>query len=109
MKGYLVVITTFPDRKTAEKVCKTLIKEKLTACCQILDSIKSFYLWKGKIERSKEWLCFFKTEKTVCEKLKKRIKSIHPYEIPEIICLEVKDIDEDYANWIKEVLKNDRL
>ncbi|MCM8759713.1 MAG: divalent-cation tolerance protein CutA [Candidatus Omnitrophica bacterium] len=107
MKKYFVVITTFPEKKTAEKVCKILIKEKLAACCQISDSISSFYWWKGKIEKSREWLCLFKTEKSALKKLKKRLKSLHPYEVPEIVCLEIKDIDNDYAQWINGVIKND--
>ncbi|MCX7705521.1 MAG: divalent-cation tolerance protein CutA [bacterium] len=105
MKKYFVVITTFPDRKTAQKICKTLINENLTACCQIFGDITSLYWWKGKIEHSKEVACFFKTEKSVLEKLKKRIKEIHPYEIPEIICLQAKDIDSEYAKWIDDTIK----
>ncbi len=107
MKRYFVIITTFPDKKVAEKVCKILINENLAACCQVTSGITSFYWWKGKIEKSKELLCLIKAEKSVLKKLQKRLKSLHPYEIPEIVCLEIKDIDIDYANWINGVIKND--
>ncbi|MCM8821788.1 MAG: divalent-cation tolerance protein CutA [Candidatus Omnitrophica bacterium] len=105
MKRYLVLFTTFPERKTGQKICKTLINENLTACCQIVDGIISFYWWKNKIEKSKECLCILKTEKTMLSKLKKRIKDLHPYEIPEIVVVEAEDIDKDYAHWITSVIR----
>lgn len=104
MERYLVVLTTFPERKKAESICKTLIREKIAACCQIF-GIKSFYWWKEKIEESKEYLCLIKTEKSMFSKLKKRLISIHPYKVPEIVCLEAKYIEKKYAQWIKETIR----
>jgi len=105
MAQFFLVITTFPDRKSAEKICKILINENLAACCQITSSITSIYWWNKKIERSKEYLCLIKTEKSVLEDVKKKIISNHPYEVPEIMCFKADDIDKKYAKWIKQTIK----
>ncbi len=105
MAEYFVVITSFPEKMTAEKVCKILINENLTACCQIIEKATSIYVWKGKIEKATEYLCFFKTEKAKLKNLAERIKSLHPYEVPEVVALKASYIDKSYAKWISEVLK----
>lgn len=105
MAKYFVVLTTFPEKTTAEKVCNVLINEKLAACCQILDGMTSLYWWNKKIEKSKECLCLFKTEKSVLGKLKKAVRALHPYKIPEIVCLEIKSIDIEYGQWLYNAIK----
>ncbi|MGB9641978.1 MAG: divalent-cation tolerance protein CutA [Candidatus Ratteibacteria bacterium] len=104
MGKYLVVFTTFPDRRTAEKICEMLVKEKLAACCQIISDIKSIYWWKNKLEKSKECLVLIKTEKSLLQQLTKAILSNHPYQIPEIVSFEITYIEKKYRLWMDEIL-----
>lgn len=104
MSNYIIILTTFPDAKTAKIVCETLIKEKLAACCQIIKGIESIYWWKNKIESSKEYLCFFKTTKPKFKSVRKRIISLHPYQVPEIVSIDIGQIENKYAKWIDETL-----
>lgn len=100
---YIQVFTTTNKKTIAEKIAKLLIKKKLAACIQIF-AIKSFYEWKGKIEKAKEWLCIIKTKKIFYEEVEKIIKELHNYEIPEIISMPING-SKDYLDWIGKQLR----
>ncbi len=96
-----IVPTTLPKDKT-EEIKRVVLEEKLAACILELES-KSKYLWKGKIEDDSEALLVFKTNKA--ERLKKRIKELHPYEIPFIASFDL-NASKEYIKWMKDELKN---
>ncbi len=84
------------------------MKEKIVACSQIIKGIKSVYLWKNKIEKSKECLSLLKTSKSTFTSVREKIISMHPYQIPEIVSLDIEQIETEYAKWIDEtLLKNE--
>ena len=62
--------------------------------------ISSTYLWKGKIEKSTEYLALFKTTKKNKNKLKTAIQNNHPYDVPEIAEIEINSINKSYLNWL---------
>ncbi|MFN2434477.1 MAG: divalent-cation tolerance protein CutA [Nitrososphaeraceae archaeon] len=92
-----IIISTFQSRKSASKIAKEMISRKLCACVNII-KINSFYYWKEKIQYDNEYLCFFKTVSSA--KLKKELKKIHPYEVPEIVEVKIDSIDKDYLGWL---------
>ncbi|MCL1973054.1 MAG: divalent-cation tolerance protein CutA [Endomicrobia bacterium] len=99
---YIMVFVTVPDKKTADKIMKAVLKNHLAACVNIVKNIDSFYWWKGKIEYSKELLLIMKTVSAKFDVLKKCIEDTHPYEVPEIISTEISSGNKDYLDWIKE-------
>ncbi|HOX29960.1 MAG TPA: divalent-cation tolerance protein CutA [Candidatus Paceibacterota bacterium] len=102
---YIQISTTFANRSDAESVAKILAGKKLSACVQISGPVTSIYRWKGKIEKSKEWLCVIKTRRSLYKSMEKAIKSVHPYELPEIIATPIIEGSKEYLGWIqKEVL-----
>ena len=56
----VIIISTYPDKKTVTKTANELVKKRLVACVNI-SKISSIYSWKGKIENSSEFLVLFKT------------------------------------------------
>lgn len=105
MAEYLQVFITTPTQATARLICKRLLKERLIACAQIFGPVRSNYWWRGEIETSKEWLCIVKTDRGHYHELEKKIRQLHPYEIPEIIGLPIVVGSADYRHWLKEELK----
>ncbi|MCS7244777.1 MAG: divalent-cation tolerance protein CutA [candidate division WOR-3 bacterium] len=101
---YIVVLCTIPKGKAYE-IARKVIEQRLGACVNIVDNIKSIYWWKGNIEEDSEELIIIKTKREVLEKLTNFIKSIHPYTVPEIIALEIIGGNIDYLNWIEENVK----
>jgi periplasmic divalent cation tolerance protein len=103
-KKYLICFVTTSNLDEANKIAKALVSKKLAACVNIIDPIKSIYTWKKKLCEDKECLLIIKTKQILANKLKKEIKKLHSYEVPEIIALEIKNGLKSYLDWIDEVL-----
>ncbi len=99
-KKFIVVYTTFPNRKTAQKIINGLLRERIAVCGNIF-RLSSTYIWKGKIERSPEYGAFIKTVSSNYEKVENYIRQNHPYEVPEIISWTIQDGLKDYLEWIE--------
>ncbi len=88
----------------AEKIAERIIKEKLAACANIIEKVKSIYWWKNKIEKDNEALIIFKTNYRKISILINKIKEIHSYEVPEVVVVDIETGNNDYLKWIAEVL-----
>lgn len=98
----LLVLSTFPDVETARRIAGQLVDEKFAACANIIPAIESIYRWQGKMEEGKEALVFFKTVAAQWTALQERLNALHPYDVPEIICLDVRDGLPEYLRWVGE-------
>lgn len=98
---YVQVLTTTGSKKDAERIAEKLLENKLAACIQV-SPISSIYRWKGKTEKGKEYLCIIKSQKKLYKKIETTIKTIHPYEVPEIISVAVSCGSKRYLAWIEE-------
>lgn len=101
-RQYIQISTTVAKRSDAEKIAKTLLDKKLSACTQIIGPIMSIYRWKGKLEKSKEWICVLKTKKNKYRKIEEVIKGVHPYELPEIIATPIVEGSREYLGWVRK-------
>jgi len=92
---------TVPERQSAEIIARTLVEERLAACVNIVDSVTSVYRWEGKVQQNAELLLVIKTSiKVPVEKLRDRILTLHPYDVPELVLVPVTDGLEKYMAWI---------
>jgi periplasmic divalent cation tolerance protein len=103
---YILVLVSCPV-KSARSIAKKLLAERLAACVNIT-TLESHYWWKGKIETSREKLLLIKTRSSLFPSLERMIKSVHPYEVPEIIALPIKFAHAPYLKWIHEETSRDR-
>ncbi len=95
----ILILSTYPNKKSIQKIANNLVRARLAACVN-MTKISSVYLWQGKIENSDEFLAIFKTTQKNKSKLKLQIKQTHPYKIPEIAELTIKDLNEPYLQWL---------
>lgn len=98
----LLALSTFPDRETAQRIANQLVDEKFAACANILPGIESIYRWKDKLESGNEILTFFKLSADRKSAFREKLKSLHPYDVPEIIFVPVTDGLPDYLRWVAE-------
>ncbi|MBC7348906.1 MAG: divalent-cation tolerance protein CutA [Candidatus Aminicenantes bacterium] len=98
----ILVLTTFPGSEQAWEAASLLLEKKLAACCTLLEGT-SIYIWQGKKCQDREVVLLIKTRAELYPQLEKKIKEIHPYEVPEIIALPVLLASPAYSNWIKDV------
>jgi periplasmic divalent cation tolerance protein len=96
-----VILSTCPDRESADRIAAALVEDRLAACAQVLPGLSSVYRWQGRVERSEELLLIVKT--THPEECILRLEALHPYEVPEAVILEVTGGSEAYLNWAAAV------
>ena len=101
----LVIFITAASKKEAGLIADQLIVKKLAACVNIIDGVESFFRWQGKIDKAKEVLLIVKSKHSKFVALSKLVKSMHSYEVPEIIALPIVLGDKDYLRWINESLR----
>jgi periplasmic divalent cation tolerance protein len=96
----LIVITNAPDRDVALKIARVLIERRLAACVNILAECTSVYRWQGKLETATEVPLLIKTRAAIYDDVEAAIKSVHPYELPEIVAVPIEVGLPGYLEWI---------
>jgi len=104
MEGFIQVTTTTETKADAERIARSLVEARLAACVQIVGPIESIYRWKGRVETSREWLCLIKSRADRYGAIEEAIRSLHPYETPEIIAVSVVAGSRDYLDWLRKEL-----
>lgn len=96
----VVVLSTAPDAEVAQRIGTALVEERLVACANILAGVTSVYRWKGSVLREHEVLMILKTTSMGVEALRRRIVDLHPYEVPEVVALDVLEGHPPYLDWV---------
>lgn len=96
----LLVLSSCPDRASAEQIADALLARRVAACVNLLPGIESRYHWKGRIESSVEVILLIKTARDRLDALTAAIRSLHPYELPEVIAVEPASGLDAYLRWI---------
>lgn len=104
MKKAVLVYITAGSRDEAERLVKTLVKERLVACVNYFP-INSCFLWENKIEKSREYVLLCKTLKSNFKKIQKRVREIHSYSTPAVMMIDLSDVDSKFFRWIVETIK----
>jgi periplasmic divalent cation tolerance protein len=105
MARCLQVVTTIDTREHAHSIGKKLLEKRLAACVQIEGPISSSYWWKGEVETAEEWRCIIKTTVEKYDEVERTVRSIHPYEEPEIVGFTITAGSSTYLKWIEESLE----
>lgn len=102
---YQLVLTTCPDEAFAKELAKQLVSSQLAACVNIVPNFTSIYSWQGEMQIGTEVQLLIKTTQDKFTELNEKINQLHPYEVVEIIALNIQQGDKHYLNWISETLK----
>ena len=102
MESYVICFISVDTAENAVNIASILVREKIVACANIINQYRSIFWWQGNICDEKETLLIAKTRSSLFNKLKERVKEIHPYEVPEIICIKISDGLPEYLDWINE-------
>lgn len=104
MTKCVLVSTTLPDEAAAQRVATCAVEQRLAACAQVQGPITSTYRWQGQVAMTREWYCHLKTTDDGVMALQKRIRELHPYEVPEILVVAIVEGDAGYLRWIEETV-----
>lgn len=101
-ESHLVVLSTCPDRETAERIADALVTGHHAACVNIIPGLTSVYRWAGEVHRDPELLVVAKTTRAAFPRLESTIRENHPDELPEIIAVPVATGLAGYLRWVTE-------
>lgn len=102
MGHYIVCLVTIDDLEKAALIARHLVEQKLASCVNIVPEIRSIYSWKGEICDETERLMVIKTRRELFDDLQATVRSLHPYEVPEIIALNIDRGLPEYLRWIDD-------
>jgi periplasmic divalent cation tolerance protein len=97
----LLVLTSLPDRESAEKLANLLVGQRLAACVNILAPCASVYRWNGETQHDEEHPLLIKTAADRYPELEAAIRANHPYELPEIIAVRITHGLPAYLHWVE--------
>ncbi|MGD0958265.1 MAG: divalent-cation tolerance protein CutA [Methylomonas sp.] len=95
-----LILCSCPDQTCAERIANALIQAKLAACVNILPGVVSVYSWQDQVETAQEHLLLIKSRIDLFAAIETAITAIHPYQIPEIIAVDIERGAADYLKWI---------
>jgi periplasmic divalent cation tolerance protein len=98
----VLALSTFPDADIARRISNELVVGKFASCANILPSVESIYRWKDKIEFGNEILVLFKLSEDRQSAFQEKLRSLHPYEVPEIIFVPIASGLPEYLRWVVE-------
>ncbi|MFV1987978.1 MAG: divalent-cation tolerance protein CutA [Gemmatimonadota bacterium] len=102
-----VALVTGPDAATMRDIVRTLVRERLIACANVLDGVTSSYRWEGEVEEASECLVVLKTTVDRVPALEARLAGLHPYDVPEFIVMRVDEGSEAYLDWVRDSVAAD--
>ena len=108
MKKYKTIITTTNSKEDSRRIKKNILSKNLSPCIQIINNIESSYYWNGKINLDKEIMILIKADRRNEQLIINVIKSVHSYDIPDIISIDFTILSDKYEKWFNENTKIDK-
>ncbi len=104
MRKVCLSYITCPDLSTARRLSRELLKKRLAACTNLIPTMESHYLWKGKLNRSLEVILIAKTFASRRKQLEAFVVREHPYECPCILFLNVDTAHAPFVAWMSDLV-----
>ena len=100
-RDYRIIFSTCPNIRVAKRIASAVVRERLAACVNILPVLQSVYRWRGKVESAKEVLMVIKARAGDYRRVEKRLRALHPNELPEIVSVRMANGYSRYLAWIE--------
>lgn len=101
--GPMRLVLVSAPRASAASLARDAVRLRFAACVQLID-IRSIYWWRGRREESEETLLLFKTVPKRVGGLFRYVARRHPYEVPEIVELDVPRVHPPYLAYLTAAL-----
>lgn len=103
---YSVVFTTAPSKEVALALARSMVDRRIAACVNVLPCT-SVYRWEGEVKEDGEQLLVIKTRRTYIDDIRDLLAAEHPYDLPELISMEVEDGSSGYLSWLRSETEHD--
>ena len=106
MDDLIIILMTSSSIEEADLISNSLLEKKLIACSNIINDMKSTFWWNGNIQKENEVLIIAKSTKALLNNIIAEVKSIHSYDVPEILAIPILGGNPDYLDWIFKETKS---
>jgi len=103
--NFIIIFVACASKNEADKILVSLLKKKLVACGSVIRGVQSKFWWLGKIDKADETILMLKTKRRAFNAIEDEVRSLHSYEVPEIIALPVVTGSGPYLDWINKTIK----
>lgn len=86
----------------ADALAAALVEARAAACVSLVPGLRSVYRWNGAVEHAEETLLLAKTTTAAYPALEALVRTKHPYELPEIIAVEIAAGLPAYLQWLAD-------
>ncbi|TWT60175.1 divalent-cation tolerance protein CutA [Rubinisphaera italica] len=100
--GCQLIYSTTSSVEEATSIGKTLVHERLAACVNILPGMQSIYQWQGQTEMAQEAVLLVKTTTDHSREVIARIETLHSYDCPAVVVLDIATGSLNYLNWLRD-------
>jgi len=108
-EGSRIVLVMCGTLREGRRIARRVVSNRLAACVNIiLGPAESFYTWKGKLEKAREYLLVMKTKMKCLAELENEVRRLHSYDLPEFIALPMTEGSEKYLSWLDDSVANER-
>ncbi len=98
----VMLYVTCPDRRTASRIARAAIGERLAACANLIGPVRSLFRWQGRVQSASEVVLVLKTSARRTRQLGERVATLHPYTVPCVVALPVLGGHRPFLEWIRE-------
>lgn len=102
MSEHCLVLSTVASAEDGERLAQALVERRVAACVNVLPGVTSFYRWEGQVQKDEERLLLIKTRTDRFDELRTALVELHPYEVPEVIALDVAAGHGPYLSWLDQ-------
>lgn len=100
MSQPVVLLSTCSDEAKAQSIATLLVEQRLAACVNMVQGVKSTYRWEGAIKTDSEILLIIKSQRDQVQSIKQVVQELSGYELPELIAMEIIDGSQHYLDWL---------
>ena len=99
-----VLYLTCANEKEADTISLKLLEKRLVICVKKFP-VSSSFLWKGKINSSKEVMLIMDSVEEKFEQVKKEVAKLHSYKAFVLFSTPVTQTTQEVKDWIKQELE----
>lgn len=98
----VALLLSGPDAGVLAGLGRTLVAERLAACVNVLPGARSIYRWEGGVEEADEAVAIVKSVAPLVPAIVRRVRELHPYDLPEVLALPTSGGSGAYGDWVRE-------
>ena len=94
------VVITADDPDWLAGFTRTLVEERLAACGQLVDPVRSVYRWDGELHDEREARVALHTRQALVPAIVARTRELHPYDVPCVLAVPLTGGNPAYLAWL---------